>query len=208
MNEAWRKQVTGAILAGGEATRLGRVNKALLDLGGESILSRLARTLAGCLDRVLVVSRDPETYRALGYAAVADRFPQRSSLTGLHAALFHAPTPFVFVTACDTPLLRPELLRALLERLEPGDEALVPQWEDGRYEPLCAVYSKACLPAMEEALARDAFRIADLLPRLRTRAVPVVELRSFDPDLASFLNANTPKELEHLRGLAAREGRP
>lgn len=208
MDEAWRTRVSGAVLAGGEATRMGRVNKALLDLGGEPSLSRLVRTLSGCFERVLVVSRDPDLYRSLGHEAVADRFPQRNALTGLHAALFHAPTPQVFVTACDTPLLRPELLRALLRRLTPEDEVLVPQQANGFFEPLCAVYAKTCLPVMEEALGRGDFRIVGLFPRLRVRGVPVEELRPFDPDLVSFLNANTPEELEHLRGLAALEGRP
>lgn len=203
-----RADVTGAILAGGQGRRMGGVNKALLEVDGEPIVVRLARTLGALFEQVLVVTRDPAPYEALGLRAVTDRFDQRSSLTGIHAALHHAATPFVFVTACDTPLLQPALVRALLRDLTPDLDVLAPIQENGHYEPLCAFYSQACLGPVQALLEQDVFQIIRFFPQVRVRAVPVAELRAVDPDLLSFANANTPEELEQLRALARREARP
>ncbi|WP_027176414.1 MAG: molybdenum cofactor guanylyltransferase [Desulfovibrio aminophilus] len=197
-----RADVTGAILAGGEGKRMGRVNKALLEVGGEPILGRLARTLGGLFEHVLVVARDAEPFADTGLPVVTDRHPQRSSLTGIHAALFHAETPFVFVTACDTPFLQPALVRALLAELGPDVDLVAPIRENGHYEPLCALYSRAaCLGPVEDLLRADQFQIIRFFPRVRVRAVPVGDLRRADPDLVSFANANTPDDLEALRRL-------
>lgn len=197
-----RADVTGAILAGGAGKRMGRVNKALLEVGGEPILGRLARTLGGLFEHVLVVARDAEPFADTGLPVVTDRHPQRSSLTGIHAALFHAETPFVFVTACDTPFLQPALVRALLAELGPDVDLVAPIRENGHYEPLCALYSRAaCLGPVEDLLRADQFQIIRFFPRVRVRAVPVGDLRRADPDLVSFANANTPDDLEALRRL-------
>lgn len=202
--EKQRTDVSGAILAGGEARRMGGVNKALLEVDGEAGVLRLARTLGEVFRDVLVVARDPAPYMARGLTTFTDLFARRSSLTGLHAALHHAVTPFVFVTACDTPLLRPGLVQALLRELTPDLDALAPVHENGLFEPLCAVYSRACLEPAARLLEQDDLRIVRLLGQVRLKAVPVAGLRAADPDLLSLVNANTPEELEQLRSLVRR----
>lgn len=200
-----RADVSGAILAGGEARRMGGVNKALLEVGGEPIVVRLARTLGRLFRETVVVTRNPAPYQALGLRTATDLFARRSSLTGLHAALHHAQAPFAFVTGCDTPFLRPGLVEILLEQISPDVDVVVPAQENGYFEPLCAVYSRACLEPMQRLLEQDTLQIIRLFPLVRVRTVSVAVLRAEDPDLLSFANANTPEDLEHLRNLASRE---
>jgi len=93
-----------------------------------------------------------------------------------------------FVVGCDMPLLRPALVRRMLE-LAAGYDLLAPAIED-HYEPLAAVYSLDVLPHIEKLLAAGRRRPIELFPLVRTRLVSEDCLRHADPQLQSFFNVN------------------
>jgi len=185
---------------------MGGATKALLQVGGRTILDTLAATLSGRFAEILLVAKEPEAFQVLQPGApwrlVLDDSPARSSLTGIGTALKHARTDHVFITACDTPLLRPALLSALLEHLRPEDDVVLPLKPDGYFEPLCAVYSRRCLPHIEAQLQREDYKIIRFFDKVRVSPLPVETLLQADPDLVTFRNANTPEELEMLRQTA------
>lgn len=201
---------TAAILAGGAAKRMGGATKALLEVGGQTILDMLmhtlATTLSGRFAEILLVAKEPEAFQALEAHApwrlVLDASPARSSLTGIRTALANARTEHVFITACDTPFLRPALLSALLAQLRVEDDVVLPKKPDGYFEPLCAVYSRRCLPHIEAQLDREDYKIIRFFDKVRVSPLPVETLLLADPDLVTFRNANTPEDLELLRQTA------
>jgi molybdopterin-guanine dinucleotide biosynthesis protein A len=201
---------TAAILAGGAAKRMGGATKALLEVGGRTILDTLLDTLAvalaGRFTEILLVAKEPETFQAMQAQApwrlVLDASPARSSLTGIRTALANARTEHVFITACDTPFLRPALLSALLAQLRPEDDVVLPRKPDGYFEPLCAVYSRRCLPHIEAQLQREDYKIIRFFDKVRVSPLPLETLLLADPDLVTFRNANTPEDLELLRQTA------
>jgi molybdenum cofactor guanylyltransferase len=194
---------TAAILAGGAAKRMGGATKALLDVGGQTILDTLVATLSGRFTEILLVAKEPMAFQAMQPGApwrlVLDACPERSSLTGIRTALAHARTEHVFITACDTPLLRPALLTALLDHLRAEDDVVLPVKPDGYFEPLCAIYSRRCLPHIEAQLAREDYKIIRFFDQVRVSPLPLEMLLQADPDLLTFRNANTPEDLELLR---------
>lgn len=189
---------------------MGGGTKALLEVGGRPILSWLREVLEPRFTEILLVAKEPEPYQTLCAQSATgtlrlslDALPGRSSLTGLHAALAAATTEHVFLTACDTPFLRPALVDALLARLRPEDDVVLPQKPDGYFEPLCALYSRRCLPHIETQLARGDHKIIRFFDQVRVNPLPVSALLEADPELLSFKNANTPDELRSLRETAA-----
>lgn len=187
---------------------MGGAVKALLDVDGRIILDRLLDTLLPRFADVLLVAKEPEPFLPLAqknppWRLALDALPGRSSLTGIHTALANAREEHVFLTACDTPFLRPALLDALRARLRPEDDVVLPQKPDGYFEPLCAFYSRRCLPHIAAQLARGDHKIINFFPKVRVRPMPAVELLAADPDMLSFQNANTPDELRSLRETAA-----
>jgi molybdopterin-guanine dinucleotide biosynthesis protein A len=204
-----RTSASAAILAGGAATRMGGVVKALLDVGGRTILDHLLAALTPRFADILLVAKEPEPFLALAAQAppwrlVLDALPGRSSLTGIHTALTNAREEHMFLTACDTPFLRPQLLDALHGRLRPEDDVVLPLKPDGYFEPLCAFYSRRCLPHIAAQLEQGDHKIIRFFDKVRVRPLPVAELLAADPDMLSFQNANTPDELRNLRETAAR----
>lgn len=192
------EQTTGVVLAGGRSTRMGGRNKAFAAVGGEPIVARALRVLRSLFAEVVIATNDPERYRDLDAAVVADAFPGRGPLAGLHAAMGVASHPWVFVAACDMPGLDARTIRFLLDRAGDAD-AVVPCWE-GDIEPLHAAYAVRTRPVAERCLRDGRPAMRDFLPELRVTYVPEADLALVAGTAESFLNVNTPEELAAVGG--------
>ena len=67
------------------------------------------------------------------------------------------------------------------------------------FQPLHALYSKRCLEPIQSVLMEEKTRIVDFYPLVRVRVVDVREFLSIDPEMQSFVNINTPEELNRLK---------
>lgn len=190
----------GVILAGGLNTRMAGRNKAFLEVGGQSILNRLLKSLQACFDEILLVTRQPELYRGYPVRVVEDIYPYRSSLTGIHAGLVNAKAQYTFVVPCDAPFLQPDLIRLLIDQIQPSLDIVVPYFNN-HFEPLCSIYSKRCLPAIKSQLDHEDYKIINIFDRMRTKKVSARELKQADPQMLSFYNVNTPAAYEACRNL-------
>jgi molybdopterin-guanine dinucleotide biosynthesis protein A len=130
---------------------------------------------------------------------VSDIVPGCGPLGGLHAALTAARHDTLFLIACDMPYVTTALIEYLLS-LAGGADAVVPRSERG-YHPLCAVYTRACFEPAAARLADRRLKMRELLDSVRTRAVPLEEIRQFgDPDRL-LANVNTPADYAGLEAL-------
>ena len=188
------KNCTGIILAGGQNRRFSGRNKALIDIGGRLVLDRLYSVFKSLFHEIILVTNDPLCYLEWDLKIVTDLLPYRSSITGIHAGLFFATNPYAFITACDVPFLKKELVCALVNYIEPGIDAVIPQTSQ-RVEPLCSVYSTNCIKPVEQQIQQQQFQIQRLYRKIRTKYIPENVLRETDPDLRSFCNINTPEDL-------------
>jgi FdhD protein len=96
--------VSAVILAGGISGRMG-TNKALLEIDGTPIISRMYQTLARLFHEVIIVTNTPEEYAFLPCRKVPDIVPCFGSIAGLQSAVVHSSSERVFVAACDMPSL-------------------------------------------------------------------------------------------------------
>src|SRR5581483_11344582 len=114
-----------------------------------------------------------------------DAYPGASSLGGIYTGVLHATFSRVLVLSCDLPLLDASLLEFLLA--EPFDYELLMPFVEGRQQPLQAIYSKACLPAMRAQIAAGDLKIVRLLDTCNGRRLDI------EGDWQrSFTNMNTP----------------
>ena len=193
--------VTGVLVAGGRAVRMGGVAKGMLRLEGEPMAARTLRLFGRLFAASLVVANDPRPYAALGAPIVGDRIPRRGAPGGLHAALHAAATPWVFTAACDMPFVS-EAGVALLHARREGALAVVPRFA-GRLEPLHALWSRGCLPALEAALLEGEPSLLEIAEHVGARVVEESAWRMIDPDGRAFENVNTPEDAARL-GLTGR----
>jgi molybdopterin-guanine dinucleotide biosynthesis protein A len=188
--------ITGALLSGGRAMRMGGVAKGLLRLDGRPVLGRSLELFGRLFGASLLVVNDPDPYAAFDVPRVADLLPGRGAPGGLHAALAAATTPWVFAAGCDMPFLSAAGV-ALLASRRAGALAVVPRW-DGRLEPLHALWSRSALPALERALAEGDLSLQALAGLVGAVVVEAEDWRAVDPAGRAFQNANTPEEASSL----------
>lgn len=195
--------VSAFVLAGGRSSRMGS-DKALLRIGDESFLSlALRKTQAVCPTPVIV--GDPGLYAAFG-PVVEDRFPGCGPLGGIHAALSMTRTELNLILSVDLPLMKAEFLRWLVNEAAQGNElATVPRHND-RNEPLCAVYRRSLLPAVEEALQAGQYKVDRIFSQAATRFISEDEMSRAGFQDEIFRNVNTPAEYEWVKQRLAAVG--
>ena len=187
--------MSGLVVCGGESTRMG-FEKALIEVGGEPLVQRVARRLARVADPVLLATGTPGRLGPLGFPEVADERPRAGPLAGLSGGLAASTHELMAVVAVDMPLVSGDLL-VLLASLHEDEDAVVPISAHGP-EPLHALYSRRALPALRAALDGGTLSMRVVLKGLRVREVPEVEWRAADPTGRFALNVNRAEDLASL----------
>ncbi len=181
---------TAAILAGGKNIRMDGQKKYLMPFQGQTLLTRMITKLSPLFSDIIIVSNDdPSMFAEYSVSSiVADFYPGKGPLAGIHAALCNANDRPVFVFACDYPMLDASLIQSQCDAfVMKSMDALVPRHPQG-FEPLHAIYSQACTEVANQLLTeRPNVRILDMLNIVRTQYLDMVYQSAFN-------NFNTPED--------------
>jgi molybdopterin-guanine dinucleotide biosynthesis protein A len=191
------------LLAGGRGARLGLgLPKALVILGGRTLLERAQATLALACDEVLVCA-PRDIGETLGLESfVADGIEHGGPLAGLVTGLTAARGRPALALGVDLPFMRPETLARLAELLGPH-EAVVPA-PHGRPQPLAAAYAPRAAERLARALVIGERRCTAAVLALDVRVLDAAEVEHLPGGADAFFNLNTPGDLaEAVRRLAA-----
>ncbi len=170
---------TGAVLAGGASSRMGR-DKALIDLDGRPLVAAAAEALSGAgAGSVMVIGGDGAALAALGLDARPDDHPGEGPLGGILTALRLSADPIVMILACDMPAIDAATVAAIVAALAgtPGADVAVAVVE-GRRQLLTAAYRRRTDGAL-----RRAFDAGERAPRRAVQGLEVIEVPGLDPHL-------------------------
>lgn len=184
--------IEGFILVGGASSRMGR-DKARLSIEGQDFVTKISSVLSNITTRVSTVGSH---YREDLWKLpdVSDRFEKWGALGGLHAALSACKAEWALVVACDLPFVTEELFKKLVDLREDYD-SVVPVQTDGRFQPLCALYSiEPCLKAAEEMILSGERRPRLLFEKVRTRFARPDSWQDLSRSTLFFKNINTPQD--------------
>ena len=178
------------VLAGGAARRLGGVDKALVEIGGTTMLDRVLAAAAPSVDELVVVGPQRAT-NVPGVRFTLEHRPGGGPVPAVTAGLGVVPeADMVVVLAVDLPLLETEHIATLAAGLaDAAADAVAAADHRGQPNPLLAAYRGEHLRAAASRLGADT-PAAGLLPA----ATVVVDLGE-----AGTLNVNQPEELERAR---------
>ncbi len=185
------------ILCGGKSSRMGH-DKATLPFGPELMLQRVIRLVSQVVtpQRIVVVTAPGQQLPEISHEirVTHDERQDRGPLEGLAAGLrvTDKNVDAVYVTSCDVPLLVPAFIARMFELLQDHDIAV--PCDGQHHHPLAAVYRLSVLDHVQHLLGADRLRPRFLFDEVNTREVPVDELRSVDPELATLENLNHPED--------------
>lgn len=181
------ENVQGILLAGGKSSRMGS-DKASLPLGETTLAGSLKAQLDKYCDNLLVsIARDKQS-PIENVRVVVDKIDGKGPLAGIYSSLTESNSRVSLVVACDIPYVHPMLVRKMLMFCNDYD-IVVPSFKTDTVEPMMAVYTKACLGAIESLIDRNVLRVKDLFTICKTKIIAW-------SDNTWYANLNTRNEYE------------
>ncbi len=184
---------SAVILAGGKSSRM-KMNKALLPLGERTFIGTIVEELKSAFDEIIVVTNTPQEYSFLDCSFTKDLFHERGPLGGIHAGLTCAGNKYAFITACDMPFVNGRAAFRLA-RMASGFDGAVPK-KGQHLQPLFAVYSQDCIPAIEKCLEENKNKITAFYPYVKLLFPYWDNLVEKGQADKTFFNVNSPDDLE------------
>ena len=192
--------ISAVLLAGGQGSRMGGVDKGLVELAGQPMAAHVLARLAPQVDELLInANQNLERWQSFGYPVFSDDFGGADGfcgpLAGLHAALVRAQHPLVLSVPCDSPFLPTDLVARLAHALHAsaGTHASAAQLAvattAGRAHPVFCLCRRELAPQLADFLAAGGRKVGAWHSTLQVVEVP------FDDDPAAFRNINTATEL-------------
>jgi molybdopterin-guanine dinucleotide biosynthesis protein A len=196
----------GLVLAGGLARRMGGGDKALLEIGGVTILGRvLDRLRPQCTAIVLNANGDPARFAGTGLPVVPDDVPGFAGplagiLAGLDWAADHAPElAWIASVPGDCPFLPRDLVARLHQmRLEAGLSLACAKSGDWRH-PVVGLWPVGLRQDLRRALVGDGLRKIEIWTASHGVAIAEWPDTPVDP----FFNVNTPEDAAAAARIAA-----
>ena len=199
-----KRDITGLVLAGGQGSRMGGVDKGLRALRGRPMVAWVLERFSPQVDELLInANQNAATYAAFGHRVIPDVIPGFAGpLAGLHRGLTEAAHGLVATAPCDSPFLPDDLVGRLLAALEREGADLSVAKTGEQPHPVFCLCRKSMLPGLTEFLSGGGRKIDTWYSRIK--AVEVL----FDDQPDAFSNVNTEAELQAFDAGAAPALRP
>lgn len=196
------------VLAGGLARRMGGGDKALIEIGGRTILDRVLETLRPqCKAIILNANGDPSRFAAFGLPVIPDDIPDFAGplagiLAGLDWMAKNAPgTEWMVSVPGDCPFLPHDLVRRLhAARLEAGEPLACARSGEWRH-PVAGLWQVALRDDLRRALTQEGLHKIEVWTGRHGVAIAEWPDRPFDP----FFNVNTPEDRARAADIALQE---
>ena len=201
-------QYGAVVLCGGSSRRMGR-DKVWLDCNGQTMLQLVVRAVDEAVAPVAVAAAPGQPLPDLPdhVTVLRDRRKRAGPLEGLLTALLWATETgldAVFVTGCDLPMIKPAVVRLVLDRLGDNDVAICRL--GSKLQPLLAAYKTHLIGEVHALLAASRVSLMELVNRVKAATVDEADIRRVDPELQCLWNLNTPEQYaDFLRVFGSRQ---
>ena len=183
--------ITGIILAGGQAKRMGGQDKGLIQLARKPMIEYVLNAIKPQVDDIIInANRNQTDYEKYGFPVVADQIEGYCGpLAGMASGLQAAKTPFVVTVPCDSPLIPDDLVQKLYSTLQDEDAEICTALSNGRLQPVFTVMKSELLSSMLDFLNNGERKIDKWFEKHR------LAIADFSEQPDTFININSAEEL-------------
>lgn len=187
--------ITGLVLAGGQARRMGGVDKGLIDIHGQTIVERITRKLkAQCADVVINANRNLEQYRQFGYAVIEDQPGGfQGPLAGMLSGLKSMRTEWLITAPCDGPFLSSTYAQSMFQAARSIGAPIAVARDQERLQPVYILLHMSTRDSLEAFLNSGERKIDSWFNEFNFATVMITDCDDM------FENINTPAQLETCR---------
>lgn len=193
--------ITGLVLAGGRAQRMGGIDKGLIPFKGIPLIESALERLKSQVHTILInANRNHSIYSSYGYPVLADEDDSFSGpLAGFVAGLKACKTPYLLTVPCDSPLFPLDLANQLVDSLKTNQVKIgyaSSQDTAGKIwaQPVFCLMHKDLLGSLKIFLESGERKIDRWFAQENACSVLFANEKA-------FTNANTPEELAQLESL-------
>ncbi|MFQ6056817.1 MAG: molybdenum cofactor guanylyltransferase, partial [Methanosarcinales archaeon] len=191
------------ILTGGKASRLGYLEKALIKLKNKFLIEYVIDILESIVDELIISVRDEKqgillknALKNYSYELVYDPIKNIGPLAGILSGLESAKSKYSLVIGCDMPFVHKEVINFLFKKAQSYDVA-IPRWNNGKLEPLHAIYNKSVIKEVKNAINNKKYIIlAPIFAQRKINFISTEEIKKIEPSLKTFSNINTLEDLK------------
>jgi len=190
-NEASSKVIAG-ILAGGGSRRFGS-DKACAVYEGKSLLEWTIYNASEITDDINILTKKPEAYNFPDCRIIEDLLEVSTPISGIISIIPYV-SDWLLLLACDIPFFEKKVLDFLWEKRDSEKATVI--HVNGKYQPFLGLYPKSVLPYWEEAFKHEEYHLQRVIEGMPKIVIQQSDLMFAGISLNSFLNINTPVDLE------------
>jgi len=192
MKKIPKSDITGVVLAGGQARRMGGQDKGLIILKGKPMIEYVIDVLKLQVDILLInANRNHDKYSGYGFDIVPDELSGYCGpLAGMASSLSKIETPYLVTAPCDTPFIPDDLVQRLVGALESKNADISVAHNGERIQPVFCLLKKDLLSSINDFLNQGERKIDRWFNQ---HALAVAD---FSDIPKTFDNFNTPEDLE------------
>ena len=200
-----KNNITGCILAGGRASRMGGVDKGLQMFRGQTLVQHAITRLQSQVSKVLInANRNPTDYAMTGLKVIADtELADNGPLSGFLTGLQHCNTEWLVTVPCDSPFFPLDLVEKLSQAVAYKQSliamAQTPRLPDNTWElqPVFCLMHRSLIHSLKDYLASGQRKISAWAQQQTPLAL--CEFEETAESAHPFANANTLQELQNLQ---------
>ena len=181
--------INAYILAGGQSRRF-NTDKSLVQINGKTLTQIIHERLSPIFNNTYIVGKENNF---LNYNFIKDVKPVQCPLNGIVTALEHSKNDWIFVIACDLPLVSESIVNGLYNNINPTAQIILPTIDDN-LQPLCAFYHKSVLKDFNNAVEKGEYSLMKLLDQFDVTKISIPS-----KDEEQFLNINYQEDLEEAK---------
>ena len=188
-------QISAIILAGGQALRMGGVDKGLVDLEQQRLIEHVLNRIRPQVGPIMIsANRNHAEYQHYGYPVLQDKHADyQGPLSGIAEGLQKLTTAWLLVVPCDSPQLPTDLVSRLYQAVI-KDTSLASIAHNGDYlQPAFNLIHASLLPSLLHYLKADDRKLAHWL---RQHQPSIVD---FSDQPESFININSSEQLSKFQ---------
>lgn len=186
--------ISGLIIAGGLATRMGGIDKGLVLMQQKPLIQHVINHLASQVDEIIInANREITQYQVMGYPVLQDETADFiGPLAGFNLGLKHAKYDYLLTVPCDSPLLPLDLGERLLSNVLNHNADIAVATSNGDAHPIFCLCKKSVLLSLTSYLQQGGRKVSAWQQSLNYIEV------DFTDNTEAFINLNTFEDLAAL----------